>query len=169
MEQFKKGDNIIVVSSDSTYYSEGETGIVDEDNSCVPYCLLGGRRVAIIDTHMKLIEDTEVNRLKGLKLKFDVTDNPELSEAIQKRVFELGGRRNITSDTDIKHTNSPLLAITNGALGSWSNGDGCMTVNHTLSTLDDLYHLPKIHTITIDGKDIELSAESFAELKAQLT
>ena len=114
-----------------------------------------------------------MNRLKGLKLKFDVTDNPELSEAIQKRVFELGGHW--LSDRMVPlYLNAPVISVGSDMHGDcrfgWSDkhNDDAYT-ECTLSTLDDLYHLPKTHTITIDGKDIELSAESFAELKAQLT
>ena len=112
-----------------------------------------------------------MNRLKGLKLKFDVTDNPELSEAIQKRVFELGGMW-ADGDLVVCATEKSVLGIGVYEDGSMTNGthiNGDWLRENTLSTLDDLYHLPKTHTITIDGKDIELSAESFAELKAQLT
>ena len=105
-----------------------------------------------------------MNRLKGLKLKFDVTDNPELSEAIQKRVFELGGHW-LTSNTDI------MLPQPGGSYHVFCVIDGVIRsggLSGDPATLNDLYHLPEIHTITIDGKYIELSAESFAELKKQL-
>ena len=116
----------------------------------------------------------DVNRLKGLKLKFDVTDNPELSKAIQKRLVELGASGKVRdfkqpfifygSDGDIEeqYFASYVTERNENLIHDWKR-------NHILSTLNDLYHLPKTHTITIDGKDIELSAESFAELKAQLT
>ena len=106
-----------------------------------------------------------MNKLKGLKLKFDVTGNPELSEAIQKRVFELGGEWWF-SGAKVKNPSAMrVIHLENGTM----NNNGVGYNRHIpLSALDDLYHLPKTHTITIDGKDIELSAESFAELKKQL-
>ena len=112
-----------------------------------------------------------MNRLKGLKLKFDVTDNPELSAAIQKRVFGLGSGWPGMKAHDVQYTNSCVLYT-----DYW--GDGKLTASvgvdssesdYTLSTLDDLYHLPKTHTVSFDGEDeIEISAESFAAFKKSL-
>ena len=101
-----------------------------------------------------------MNRLKGLELRFNVEDNHELNTAIRMRLRELGAEGEI-------HVLGFRSIYFNGSK-FW--GFSANQYEHaTISTLDDLYHLPKTHTITIDGKDIELSAESFNELKAQLT
>ena len=104
-----------------------------------------------------------MNRLKGLKLKFDVTDNPELLNAIVRRVIDLGG------DWAGRYSEGlggdELFIREDGML--WRSPKPYSS--YALSTLDGLYHLPKTHTITIDGNDIELSEESYAAFKAQFS
>ena len=112
-----------------------------------------------------------MNRLKGLKLKlkFDVTDNPELSEAIQKRLFELGGRW-ADGCQNVQYTDNPWMYL-GDRVCCWmtraSHGDADKEPGHcTLSTLDDLYKLPQNTTITFsDGKSVELSQESYASIR----
>ncbi len=107
-----------------------------------------------------------MNRLKGLKLKFDVTDNPELSAAIIARCFDLGGAH---MHPEV-FTQFPIVAIGSLKDGEVTAGFSEPT-DSNWATLDDLYHLPeqKARLILPDGKDIELSDETFANLKQALT
>ena len=111
-----------------------------------------------------------MNRLKGLKLKFDVTDNPELSEAIQKRVFELGGEWCGDKTGIAQLTKSYFLFLDDGRISmSETNRQHFNNQTNILAYIEGLYHLPKTHTISFDGEDdIEISAESFAALKKSL-
>lgn len=105
-------------------------------------------------------------RLKGLKLKFDVTDNPELSEAIQRRVFELGGEWCFSGD-QVKHL--PHMTMLHLEGGEMASNGKTYNYDHTLSTLDDLYHLPKTHTVSFDGNDpIEISHELLVAFQDQI-
>ena len=165
MSKFKKGDRVVVVGPcREPAYSIGDTGTVDENNHCPKVKFDNGKRHCVTDRRMELIP---MNRLAGLKLKFDVTDNPELSEAIQKRVFELGGHWH-DNGKRLEYLTCSVISLENGTLMFGTILEHDAWVNHTLSTLDDLYHLPKTHTITIDGKDVELSHESFENLREQL-
>lgn len=112
-----------------------------------------------------------MNRLKGLKLKFDVTDNPELSEAIQRRVFDLGGAW-ASRDNIVAFTDKPFLYF--GSYGAndtdslWyrDKHDCVLPAGYVDGTLEDLY----THTASFDGEDnIEIPAELFAALKEWLT
>jgi len=113
---------------------------------------------------IELIEEPKMNRLKGLKLKFDVKGNPELLEAIVARMVELGaidGR--IRGDS----SNWPFVILTNSrvqrAYDSYSAID-----NYKLTTLDDLYHLKPNTIITLaDDREIELSQESYEKLAGE--
>ena len=115
-----------------------------------------------------------MNRLKGLKLKFDVTDNPELSEAIQRRIFELGGQWCHKTALE-KEDCISYLFLGKSFMGEeatiWQRDSDIefQESPHMSVTLDYLYHLPKTHTVSFDGEDyIEISAESFAALKKSL-
>ena len=104
-----------------------------------------------------------MNKLKGLTMKWEVTNNQELSEAIQKRIFELGGEW-IFSGTEVKYRpGTRVIHLENGKMNNNGVGHNC---HIPLSTLDDLYHLPETHTISFDGGDpVEISAESAVALK----
>ena len=109
-----------------------------------------------------------MNKLQGLKLKFDVKDNPELSEAIQLRLFELGGSR--SDYTGVLYVTAHTLVCNNGTITTYSMRPSDSGLEMPLSTLDDLYHLPeqkpKTHIISIGGcEDMEFSDKSYKELQ----
>ena len=104
-----------------------------------------------------------MNALKGLNLKFDVEGCPELSAAIQKRLFALGAASYADKSSRFLYCTEGEFPLTVG----WDR-EFFELHSHTLSTLDDLYRLPVTHTITIDGKDIEVSEESYQNLKEWL-
>lgn len=110
-----------------------------------------------------------MNKLKGLKLRFYVKDNQELAEAIQGRLFELGvyWSNGETIQMIPPSYDSILVGCYDLCTMLWSTWHDGLCDNYTPATLDTLYHLPKTHTITIDGKDIELSDESYAAFKEQ--
>ena len=170
MGKFKVGDRVRVIDGCEPYYSKGDTGTKFSHGSVKfdPSTTVGSRNDRIwsaTDSRLELIEEPKMNRLKGLKLKFDVTDNPELSEAIQRRVFELGG--SWANEYIVQHTRAAWLFIgscSNGLL-TWSNEPDVGGIK--LGTLDDLYHLPSTHTITLGDKDVEISHESFLAFQEQ--
>ena len=97
-------------------------------------------------------------------MKFDVTGKPELSAAIQSRLFELGCR---WKDTGTQIDTLPgfgrnFIYVKNDIM-VWE----CHGV-FPLCTLSDLYDLPEVHTIVIDGNTLELSAESYKAPKDSL-
>ena len=55
MGHFKKGD-IVRLTSGLYRYSAGAQGIVDEDESTVPWVLFGGERSAVAETHLELVQ-----------------------------------------------------------------------------------------------------------------
>lgn len=101
-------------------------------------------------------------------MKFDVEGRPELCAAIQERLFALGCTwRDGTKQ--VKLTDSFGLFVANKKI-SCSHCRSSLNNNpYMLATLSDLYDITTTRTITIDGKDIEVSEESFQALKKHLT
>lgn len=176
MSKFKKGDRVRIVNPtiSKDKYFIGDTGtitgvFVEDCSWSVDFDNRPAIDFGVFTGEMELI----MNRLAGLKLKFDVTNedgsiNKELSGAIESRLLELGGFR--LSQTKMIGWGAIILGYDGNCevTGSNCHLDASVLNDHTLSTLDDLYHLPKTHTITIDGKDVELSHESFENLREQL-
>ena len=158
MAKFKKGDRVEVLSTDSMdCFNVGDIGIVDENNSTCPYVLFDGVEHAMYEHQAELIEDTKVNRLKGLKLRFNVKDCNELNIAIRTRLKELGalGDINVLGFSSIYFNGERFWGFSAHQYDS-----------ARLSILDDLYHLPKAHTITLeDGRQVELSEESYRQFE----
>jgi len=118
--------------------------------------------------------------MKALKYYyFDVRGRPELSAAIQKRLFNLGFRwlycakaqkaseatylyanptRRVLSYTTLLIDTPTIVKLWNGSAG-WTRG-----------TLSDLYDIePETHTISFDdGDPAEISHKSFMALKDAL-
>jgi len=103
-----------------------------------------------------------MSKLKGLRLYFNVADNPDLSAAIQWRIIALGGywpngMQGIRKDFDVLYLDDRLM-----------NECPDKHSNYECATLDTLYHLPEPHIITLDGKDREISDEVFEKIQELL-
>lgn len=77
--------------------------------------------------------------LKDKKMKFDVSGNPELSEAIQIRLFSLGCLCNGSRDAIVRYKNMRFLYVENGFLIYGMDEDQFCVSSCKKSSLKDLY------------------------------
>ncbi len=162
---FKIDDKIKIVEAWWTCgpYKNGDTGIITRAYRFGWFVKINDTEEPILETEMELIEEPIMNRLKGLKLKFDVTDNPELREAIVCRAKELGGINHVVACSD-------YLYLERGILNSGLSGEVYAASSLIQSNLDALYHLPKpkAKIIAPDGTEIELSDETWESFQAAI-
>ena len=88
--------------------------------------------------------------MKDLKLKFNVKGNPELSEAVQKRLLELGCEWS-NCNRKVQFTDNPYLYVEYGKILRDFSPKGFMTYPCKEATLDDLYHIQKEDTFTFEN------------------
>ena len=110
--------------------------------------------------------------LQGLKLKFFITDNPELRDAIFKRLAELNVDMQYASSTveAVYITVQPRrqgLAIP--YVNTWYGLGSQALSDYKEATIADLYPFPKpTHIIKIDDDiEFEMSDETFLNFKKQ--
>ena len=103
------------------------------------------------------------------KLRFDVTDRPELANVIIDRLLVLGfGMPTSMRENKLRWDSRFITTNFFGDNGFITHG--CYETSGdfgTLATLNDLYDLPIKREITIDGKTTTISEESFQALKEQ--
>ena len=154
----RNGNEVTVVSYDSSpyrftdlnagyrYLTDGRL-FTDEKNSC------------------DLIREAEEPKMKLENIVFDVEDKPELARAIEARLEELGYPR----VAPLIGVPLSLYVTDSKCHASWTKASVIVRDGTTLKTLSDLYDIePQTHTITIDGKEIEISHESYLAFKDKL-
>lgn len=102
-----------------------------------------------------------------LKYRKVLVGSEEISEMVQNKLFELGCKW--YDESGVRHRTSPALYI---------NGDGFLTHSaldyyfrnseHKELGVFELMQMKPNRTITIDGKEIKISEDSYQELKKAL-
>jgi len=72
MVKFKTGDKVVCIRADGPYYRVGDGGVVDEDDSTIPFVVNmrysmehpSYRRIAVDENDFKLIKEDKVRKLK---------------------------------------------------------------------------------------------------------
>lgn len=184
MYKFKKGDKVILLE-DYADTKIGNIGII-KDITSTQYASIGpnGKSCKQL-VHIKMENNCNVvcypYRVALVKinleedLRFDVTDNPELSAAIQSRLIELGYHRVLwVTHTRPTYIKSPLITLSKGIINTWSQGTDDKTIFFREITLNDLYNIKSEsepvtlnHVIKFDDKEIEISDKSYQAFKAQ--
>jgi hypothetical protein len=105
----------------------------------------------------------------SVKYIFDTDGRPELHMAIAARLQELGF--NNTEQMSIHHARNITVGFYNDNEIHYGSAevDNDMFAHMQRKTLDDLYdHEERQYSITIDGKTVLISEESFRALKKSL-
>jgi len=98
----------------------------------------------------KHIKTRKQENMKDMKLKFNVENSPELSAAIQSRLFELGASW-IDDNKTVQYTNKPYLFVDSGYVTFGEIGWTFKDYNNKETILDDLYKIPTKHTFTFSN------------------
>jgi len=169
--KFKAGDRVRIVDSVRTdgRYKNGDVGILTKLNSpanALWLAKINGKEALIYESEMELIE---MNLLKGLTATIEVAPGqPETTKAIIRLLVALGCSDPylyVTSDTVTNE--SSFIYIQHGRVDGWDRNSNTRTCTNCLITTRPKPP-PKSHTITIDGKETEISAESFESLRELL-
>lgn len=104
--------------------------------------------------------------MKPIKIRIR---NEKHSEMVQKMLFAVGCKWPGMDGARVQHEDKPHMYVN-------VDGKGRITYGYTPSIFEEREYqevnfdwlLPVEHTITIDGKEIKISEESFNELKKQL-
>jgi hypothetical protein len=98
-----------------------------------------------------------------MKLNKDIkieVHSPEHSEAIQKRLFELGIHW-IDGSTEIDHPNDPYLYVENGYMTCGILDCVFMENKGTQVTLDDLYNPSFLKKDSCEGKSVVIDGKRY--------